>query len=951
MAIKQELNEAKSKLDQAQSLQELMKAANAVIRKKNLDDEEKVKQLMELELTEQQARKLLQPDFSNRVGFPQYRLTSNRQKIKTLEQRVFDLEKKHTAQLKGSEDRWEFDGGYVENNYDADRTQIFFDDIPDNEMRTTLKRSGWRWSPRFGAWQRKITDNAISAARRTLPNFKKAGDSSEKESSAPETSPVITPEQAEQFFKVKDFSYVSIYTSDAYRHKGLHDSVYLNIVVFNKSKVEAEAITKEWLEKELGKELADLCRINVYARTYIREAKDLFKKGFYLPSDLTFEKLSPKGYADLKGESAEPTPEQQLGIDIPEESNLPWVDYLVNKGKKANRASTGALWGNVRLSDKEYTIFGANMKKLPFVLKKDEPQDFKGYKFSEYGSVKQFGVRIDTPAGDIVHVLYPKYKNQTSFDMRVYMGEDPELQPDETEKEPVKPVGTKKPDISNFATLQLPTGESTLDEMRKTAGSIVLDTAAKMYMKHIKGEDTLRPIMHYLIVERLENTIGGQYVYPTQEEIDKEWEAVKKKADSNIAALKSGMAMYDEKTDKVIQVKPEDVPEETPDQTKEVIDQVWKGKKRKKRDESGKVVESSEKDTLKSERNVGKGAYENWDAWDKFQSDITDLLEDDIPRSDAQGIIDANNSTFKSYYDQGLSPEQAVVEFWSKDDAPTQPSEISLDASSYENQYDLNKNIEAWLEKHGINVDNALQRTYTEEEKTFLMAYSGYGGLKDFGTTGIGGAFEFYTPNKVIETMWALAYKNGYKASGSVLETSVGIGAFLQYASRDTRQLAYEINPYSAAICKILYPTAEVRNEPFEKMFIKNNYTIKDKTDDLEKFDLCIGNPPYGSLEALDKKAARYLIGFGEKDFTNANNYVEYFLRRSLDVLKPNGLLIQIVGAELKNGGQLFLDSKNSKVKDYLNRHAELVEAYRLPDSIFERTGVTSEILVIRKNK
>jgi len=60
-------------------------------------------------------------------------------------------------------------------------------------------------------------------------------------------------------------------------------------------------------------------------------------------------------------------------------------------------------------------------------------------------------------------------------------------------------------------------------------------------------------------------------------------------------------------------------------------------------------------------------------------------------------------------------------------------------------------------------------------------------------------------------------------------------------------------------------------------------------------------------------------------------------------------LLIMIVGAEVRNGAKLFLDSPVSPVKEYLAEHSILLDAYRLPDKTFERTGVTSDIIVLRK--
>jgi type I restriction-modification system DNA methylase subunit len=68
-----------------------------------------------------------------------------------------------------------------------------------------------------------------------------------------------------------------------------------------------------------------------------------------------------------------------------------------------------------------------------------------------------------------------------------------------------------------------------------------------------------------------------------------------------------------------------------------------------------------------------------------------------------------------------------------------------------------------------------------------------------------------------------------------------------------------------------------------------------------------------------------------------------------LDLLIKDGLLIYIVGAEQLNGGTLFLDSKMSKVKEIIFDKAHLIDAYRLPVKVFERTGVSSEILIFRK--
>jgi hypothetical protein len=57
------------------------------------------------------------------------------------------------------------DGVEIVRNFALDRVQIFFGGKPDEETRSRLKSSGWHWSPREGAWQRKLTNNALYSAR------------------------------------------------------------------------------------------------------------------------------------------------------------------------------------------------------------------------------------------------------------------------------------------------------------------------------------------------------------------------------------------------------------------------------------------------------------------------------------------------------------------------------------------------------------------------------------------------------------------------------------------------------------------------------------------------------------------------------------------------------------------------------------------------------------------
>ncbi len=270
---------------------------------------------------------------------------------------------------------------------------------------------------------------------------------------------------------------------------------------------------------------------------------------------------------------------------------------------------------------------------------------------------------------------------------------------------------------------------------------------------------------------------------------------------------------------------------------------------------------------------------------------------------------------------------------------------ISTNVKDYKNPYQVNRAIEKLLNAKGSEQEN-----YTPDEINFISYYSGYGGLEkqgkgEFSEDELKGLlYEYFTPDEIVQKMWGLAYKYGYGAIGdnSVFEPSVGIGAFLKYAPNNVFVAANEINRYSAMICHILYPNAETTLMSFEKNFISRNLSIKKNVEGLKKYSLVIGNPPYGKLGGI-------YIPMGEDTYVGAANWVEYFIFRGLDLLQKGGLLLYVVGAEQYAGGTLFLDSELTKTKKAIFDKADLIDAYRLPNKLFERTGVSTEIVIFRK--
>jgi hypothetical protein len=61
-------------------------------------------------------------------------------------------------------------GGKAVFNYREDRLQLIFDEKPSADIISQLKRAAFKWCPRFGAWQRQMTGNAVYAANSFLKN-------------------------------------------------------------------------------------------------------------------------------------------------------------------------------------------------------------------------------------------------------------------------------------------------------------------------------------------------------------------------------------------------------------------------------------------------------------------------------------------------------------------------------------------------------------------------------------------------------------------------------------------------------------------------------------------------------------------------------------------------------------------------------------------------------------
>ena len=132
----------------------------------------------------------------------------------------------------------------------------------------------------------------------------------------------------------------------------------------------------------------------------------------------------------------------------------------------------------------------------------------------------------------------------------------------------------------------------------------------------------------------------------------------------------------------------------------------------------------------------------------------------------------------------------------------------------------------------------------TEDLKEICNQFKSGGTAKE----GRGILDEYYTDSRIVDAVRNLIkdqFKNRQEIE--VLEPSVGTGNFLYAVKGLGMKLnitAFEINEITAKIAKILHPEANINLRSFETEFIDKKGNKKDFS---EKYDLVIGNPPYGA--------------------------------------------------------------------------------------------------------
>ncbi len=161
------LDVAKTQLKNMKKYQVFAKQVNALLRKQ---DHEALKALYvafypeEFQAIAEYNKRCIVPNCWGGFGYEGFHLTSVNNKINALEEKLSTFEKAATKEQK-------LNGLEIVRNLQEDRLQLLFDGKPEEAERSFLKSNGFKWSPRFRAWQRQLTSNAEAVlTHRVLTN-------------------------------------------------------------------------------------------------------------------------------------------------------------------------------------------------------------------------------------------------------------------------------------------------------------------------------------------------------------------------------------------------------------------------------------------------------------------------------------------------------------------------------------------------------------------------------------------------------------------------------------------------------------------------------------------------------------------------------------------------------------------------------------------------------------
>lgn len=182
----------------------------------------------------------------------------------------------------------------------------------------------------------------------------------------------------------------------------------------------------------------------------------------------------------------------------------------------------------------------------------------------------------------------------------------------------------------------------------------------------------------------------------------------------------------------------------------------------------------------------------------------------------------------------------------------------------------------------------------------------------------------YYTPPQLVSSIWKGILRTGVNVGGKFLDAGCGAGAFFTGAPDEVQShstlIGVECDPITTRLAAALVPDATILHSKYEQAVLARD------------FDAVVGNVPFGSSKIHDS------------NYPHAHHIHDYFILRSLDQLKPGGVMSVITSSG-------SLDKVDPKVREEMLSRADLIGAVRLPREAFShlKASVDTDILFLQR--
>ncbi len=190
------------------------------------------------------------------------------------------------------------------------------------------------------------------------------------------------------------------------------------------------------------------------------------------------------------------------------------------------------------------------------------------------------------------------------------------------------------------------------------------------------------------------------------------------------------------------------------------------------------------------------------------------------------------------------------------------------------------------------------------------------------------------TPDYIVQWVWSIINSKRRFKETNVLDLGCGDARFSKYGNFK-EYLGVEIDRHHSI--DPLIP---------DHVKIVNNCALM---SDFDKYDMCIGNPPYVRHHDMDSEWQENIASHLSRDLGNkidlrANAFL-YFMFKGLISTHEKGLVAHIVPFE-------WVTRPSSEwLRKYIKNNKWSVNVYRLPEGIFSRVLTTSSLTIIDKSK